>query len=244
MKIPLRYNSALFLEEVLLPLYQKLKSHDFVVVGNDSKTVELIDCHIQNLSPFDEYIDYPDALIANRDYIQRELEWYLEATKSVERVKDIKIWRSIANARGEVNSNYGYRIYHADNDFQYQKAVAALIACPTTRQSTCIYTYPQIQTDWNADGGHDMICTFSTQHFLRDDKFIYIVNMRSNDAILGFRNDFAWHCYVCKNMLGDLADAGIKIKDAEICWNAGSMHIYEARGGFDKLEQIVAEFAQ
>ena len=235
----LNQNSAKFLRQVLIPLYQKLKNEDFTTVYGDTKTVEIVNCCIKGLSPYNEFIDYPDVLMANREYIEKELQWYLKATRSVEDMKDVKVWANIADSSGKINSNYGYRIFHEDNDNQYRKAIDALVKDPSTRQSTCIYTYPQIQTDWNADGMRDMICTFCTQHFIRDGKFIYVVNMRSNDAILGFRNDFAWHCYVCRKMIADLTASGIEINNAEICWNAGSMHIYEARGGFDKLTKII-----
>jgi len=241
MKTFLNHNSAKVFREVLYPLYKNLPENfnNVTTVYGTVNTVEIVNCQIKGLQPDNEFIDFPDILVANRDYIEREKQWYLKATRSVEDMKDIKIWANIADEEGNIHSNYGYRIFHADNDCQYDKAVASLIADSSTRQSVCIYTYPQIQTDFNAKGCKDFICTFSTQHMIRNGKLIYIVNMRSNDAIFGLRNDFAWHCYVCNRMRADLENAGIEINDDEIQWNAGSMHIYEARGGWDKLRAIV-----
>jgi thymidylate synthase len=239
------HNSAKIFREVLCPLYDKLpeNSNDITTVYGTVNTVEIVNCNIRGLDPHNHFLDFGDILVANREYIQKELDWYLKATRSVEDMKDIKIWASIADEDGNIHSNYGYRIFHEDNDNQYDKAVASLKADPSTRQSVCIYTYPHIQTDFNAKGCKDFICTFSTQHMIRNGKLIYIVNMRSNDAIYGLRNDFAWHCYVCNRMEKDLIAAGVDVKGSEIQWNAGSMHIYEARSGWDKLRSIVEAYS-
>lgn len=54
-----------------------------------------------------------------------------------------------------------------------------------------IYQRPQMQFQYNKNGMNDFICTNYAQLFIRNNKLIYIVDMRSNDAIFGFFNDFA-----------------------------------------------------
>ena len=129
----------------------------------------------------------------------------------------------------------------------------SLVKDKFSRQSTCIYTRPSIQTEWNENGKHDMICTFCTQHFIRDDivptgptsirkatRLHYIVNMRSNDAIFGFMNDFAWHCIVYQQMFKDLQNVYPELEFGNIHWNAGSWHIYERH--YDLLKQIIEKY--
>jgi len=67
-----------------------------------------------------------------------------------------------------------------------------------------IYQRPSMQYDFNKNGMNDFICTNYVQLFIRNDALIYIVDMRSNDAIYGFFNDFAWHCYIYKKVYTEL----------------------------------------
>jgi len=57
---------------------------------------------------------------------------------------------------------------------------------------------------------------------IRNDKLHALVNMRSNDVIYGYKNDFAWQQYVALQLCDEL---GIQLGD--IIWNVGSLHIYE-----------------
>ena len=51
--------------------------------------------------------------------------------------------------------------------------------------------------------------------------------MRSNDAIFGFINDFAWQRHVLVELAEDLSHAHQRIIPGSITWNAGSLHIYD-----------------
>ena len=67
-----------------------------------------------------------------------------------------------------------------------------------------IYTRPEIQEDYNQNGMSDFICTNTVQYFVRDDKLISFVNMRSNDVVFGYRNDRAWQLHVQEMLAKDL----------------------------------------
>jgi thymidylate synthase len=160
----------------------------------------------------------------NEDYIKREIEWY--DSKSLN-VFDIpggtpQIWKDVSDSTGMINSNYGYLIYSAQNYFQYDNCLNELEKNPDSRRAVMIYNRPSIWNEYNLDGMSDFICTFSTQHFNRNNSLETIVNMRSSDIIFGYRNDFAWFNTVHNRLANDLG-----IKPGSIFWNAGSAHIYE-----------------
>ena len=81
--------------------------------------------------------------------------------------------------------------------------------------------------------GKDHICTTSVQYFLnnridRPPMLNAVVNMRSNDAIYGYANDFAWQHHVLVKLSADLCfRKDFDCVPGGIYWNAGSFHIYE-----------------
>ena len=51
--------------------------------------------------------------------------------------------------------------------------------------------------------------------------------MRSNDAIFGYRNDFAWQDTVRRRLLADLRlDGYPSLELGGMIWQVGSLHIY------------------
>lgn len=165
----------------------------------------------------------------NEDYVRRELDWYLSLSR---RVDDIpggapKIWKQIASDDGLINSNYGYLLISNENGGQLAHVVSELIQNPGSRRATAIYTRPSIHNEWNTNGMADFICTNAVQYLIRDGRLDVVVQMRSNDAIFGYRNDYAWQKYVQRVILAMLKDEGLEIKPGNIIWNAASLHIYE-----------------
>lgn len=180
--------------------------------------------------------DEPSILgIPDYDYICREIAWYDSASRSVSDMPAPvpPIWKMIADENGEVNSNYGRLVYHEDNGGQFQQVARTLRNSPMSRQAVMIYTRPDI----HATAGGDFICTNVVQYLIREDRLNAVVQMRSNDAVFGYRNDYAWQRVVMTRLLRELkatADATFpanaeilsKLKMGTITWQVGSLHIY------------------
>ena len=169
----------------------------------------------------------------NHDYIGRELAWYDSQSLYV---KDIpggtpKIWEMVSDEDGKINSNYGWAIFHHDNHRQYQNCVTALLNDRDTRRAEMIYTRPSMQYDYNANGMSDFMCTNTVQYMIRGNKLHAIVNMRSNDAWAGYRNDFAWQKEVQQRVVNSYnkADRAPGVCVGDIYWQAGSLHVYESQ---------------
>ena len=165
----------------------------------------------------------------NDDYVQRELEWYKSMSLYVGDIagETPKIWREHSSKNGEINSNYGYLIFSDENHNQYNEVLAKLLQDPDTRQAVMIYTRPTMHDDWNKDGMSDFVCTNTVSYFLRNGFLETVVQMRSNDVVFGYRNDYAWQKYVQKQLVNDLNGFGVHCAPGRMFWNASSLHIYE-----------------
>jgi thymidylate synthase len=101
-----------------------------------------------------------------------------------------------------------------------------------------------MHSDYCEDGMDDFVCTNAVQYVIRDGFVNAIVQMRSNDVIFGYRNDYAWQLFVLDYMV-DAYNAEIRlqnisdrpfVKAGSITWQVGSLHVYERHFEFIKEE--------
>ena len=194
-----------------------LANEQFVIDKTGVKTIELIGA---SFIADEETIFGP----VNYDYISRELEWYESMSLSVNDIPGTTpaIWKQVADKAGYINSNYGWCIWHPENGYQYDHVKKELEDNPNSRRAVMIYTRPEMWYQYNFDGRSDFMCTNAVQYVIRDGALHSIVQMRSNDGVFGYRNDYAWQIHVL-NMLAE--DLGLQVGD--IHWNVGSLHVYE-----------------
>ena len=206
-------------------LIRELQAESFVVDKTGVKTIEMIGATFEA----DEPTIFGDV---NDDYIQRELDWYKSMSLYVDDIPGITpaIWKQVADRGGKINSNYGWAIYHKDNYLQYANVLNELQFSPNSRRAVMIYTRPTMWNDYNRDGMSDFMCTNTVQYMIRDEQLVVIVQMRSNDVVFGYRNDYAWQKYVAFHMTKDLK----LTKQPKIIWHVGSLHVYERH--FDKVK--------
>jgi len=195
---------------------EKYKRQQFEIDKTGVKTVDLI-C-VQFIADDDHIFGRP-----NPDYIKKELEWYLSQSLNVNDIEDTpQIWKKVADPEGFINSNYGWCVFSKENGSQYENCLVELKLHPSSRRGTMIYNRPNIWVDYNKNGRSDFICTYAVQFLIRNETLYSYVLMRSNDAIFGYKNDFAWHKYVLDMLANDL-----NIEKKIMIWNSGSLHIYE-----------------
>jgi len=173
----------------------------------------------------------------NEEYISREIAWYESQSLNVEDIpgETPAIWKNISSDSGQINSNYGYLIYSEENFNQYQRVLTQLLVDRQTRRAVMIYQRPTMHSDFAANGMSDFICTNAVQYLIRGNQVNAVVQMRSNDVIFGYRNDYAWQLHVLQNLVADinrLGEADYKVGD--ITWQVGSLHVYERHFKFVK----------
>ena len=203
----------------------KYRDNDFVIDKSGCKMLEVL-----GLS----FIADDETIFGkvNNEYIRKELDWYLSQSLNVYNIPDTPaIWKQVATAEGQINSNYGYLLFSDVNGHQYDYALKALLADKNTRRACMIYTRPSIQTEYNTAGMSDFICTNAVNYFIRDNRLNCVVQMRSNDIWAGYRNDYAWQKYVIEKLHSDLIEHYKDLELGDIIWNAASLHMYERNFG-------------
>lgn len=228
-------------EKRMLPVFNTLKArkdtNSFVVDKTGVKLVEIINANF-TLDPSQPYFNFPGKK-TSEEYVKAELEWYNSLDLSIDFIGEkAKIWKQVASTDNLVNSNYGWCIFSIENGEQYKECFTELIKNPESRRAIMIYTRPSMHVDYCKNGMNDFICTNTVQCFIRDDELLYLVDMRSNDAVFGFFNDFCWHCHVYNKLLKDLQKIYPHVKACSegIIWHAASFHVYERH--FDMLDKI------
>jgi thymidylate synthase len=200
-----------------------LAEENFVTDKSGSKTIEIINTSF--------IADKPAIFgIVNEDYIKRELEWYLSMSLNVNDIEgDVPaIWKMVADKNGYINSNYGWCVYSKDNGNQFIKVAEELCKNPDSRRANMIYTRPSMHEDFNKNGMSDFMCTNNVQYLIRGGLLHAMVYMRSNDAVYGYKNDYAWQEYVQKSLLQFIQNkTGAKYGVGNIFWNVSSLHVYE-----------------
>jgi thymidylate synthase len=169
----------------------------------------------------------------NDEYIKREIEWYDSQSRYVDEIpgETPKIWKEVAGHDGKINSNYGWCIYSSENGFQFNAVVKELRKNPMSRRAVMYYTHPLMHTKQYDEGMNDHMCTTHVQYLIRNKQLSTYVYMRSNDAVFGFNNDYAWQQTVTTRLAKELRSivAGtpeLVEKVGPIVWNVGSLHVY------------------
>lgn len=203
---------------------EELKYGRFVTDKTGVKTIEMLGATFEANHP----TIFGDV---NDDYVERELAWYKSMSLSVNDIpgKTPAIWQQVADENGYINSNYGWAIWHEDNFSQYANVLKELRTNPNSRRAVMIYTRPTMWYDYNFNGMSDFMCTNAVQYMIRDGQLVAVVQMRSNDVVFGYRNDYAWQKHVVDKLAAELNIIGTKI-----IWHVGNLHVYERH--FDKVK--------
>ncbi len=159
----------------------------------------------------------------NAEYIAKELMWYNSKSLNVyDMHKPPQIWKNIADKDGYINSNYGWCIFSEDNGRQYFNVLEHLRKNKNSRQAMMIYNRPTMHKDSSKNGMSDFICTNAVTYSIDSLGYINaVVQMRSNDAVFGYKNDYAWQKYVLDRLAKDL-----NAMFGTITWQVASLHIY------------------
>lgn len=195
----------------------KLLENDFITDKTGQKVIELISA---------SFIANDESIfgVPNYDYIKREIAWYNSQSLNVNDIpgETPAVWKAVSSKRGLINSNYGWAIYSEKNGLQYQNTLNELRLNPNSRRAVMIYNRPSMHKDYNKGGMSDFMCTNAVQYLIRNGQLEAIVQMRSNDVVYGYRNDYAWQRHVLLKLASDLG-----VEPGSIYWNAGSLHVYQ-----------------
>lgn len=163
----------------------------------------------------------------NQEYINAEINWYKLGSTNIHDIDydpTPAAWEYTADNNGEINSNYGRLINSPLYFNQYNNAKEELQHNSNSRRATMVYTRPSIWEEYQDNGKNDFICTNAVSFYINSlsSQVDCVVQMRSNDAVYGYKNDYAWHKHILNKLSNDLGyDSGL------IYWQVQNLHIYE-----------------
>jgi thymidylate synthase len=115
------------------------------------------------------------------------------------------IWKSLANEKGQIASNYGYYVFHQKlpedkNMTQYEWVILNLMKNLDSRKSFININQPEhkIMTT------KDFPCTIGMQFFVRDNHLCCSVTSRSTDIYTGLPYDMGFFAFVTELVYKDL----------------------------------------
>jgi thymidylate synthase len=194
-----------------------------VVRGQGVREVTSLSYAVENAR--DWKIDFsctgaPERQAVYDAYVEAELAWYISGNLKAASAPS-KFWGKLADADGNIVSNYGYMMLHrkrADGMTEYEAVIKALCDDQYSRKAVLHYATP----DNTIANKLDQPCTLSAVVFARDGELHMHVTQRSLDAILGLPYDSAWHCW----LIGKLAeDTGFK--PGRFIHTVVNCHVYE-----------------
>ena len=205
----------------------ELKDKAYTIDKTGQKTIELIGA---------SFIADESAIFGtpNYDYIQEELDWYESQSTNINDISETppQAWKYAANTHGEINSNYGHLVWSDKYFNQYGNVLDELLHNPDGRRASMIYNRPSIWMEYNENGKSDFICTNAVTYYIRDNILHSVVQMRSNDVVFGYKNDYAWQRHLMKRLVEDynglnMYDKGDHIEEGHITWQVQNLHVYE-----------------
>ena len=83
--------------------------------------------------------------------------------------------------------------------------------------------------DYCEDGKNDFVCTNAVTYYVKGNEMCAVVQMRSNDAVYGYKNDLAWQKEVLNEMVMAYNDAEKHtiVFPGTIYWQVQNLHVYE-----------------
>ena len=219
--------SNTYVSDIRSALYRKLITEEYVTDKTGVNTLEIMNASF--------IADQPSIIgKVNEDYVERELAWYKSQSLNVNDIpgETPAIWKAVATEDGYINSNYGWCIWSDENHNQYTNVLDELKKNPDSRRANMIYTRPTMHSDYNRNGMSDFMCTNNVQYLIRNGELNALVYMRSNDAVFGYKNDWAWQKHVLDSLCNEL-----NVPVGQIYWNVSSLHVYERH--FDLLKDAI-----
>lgn len=172
----------------------------------------------------------------NQKYIDAELKWYeSQSTNIYDIYRDgdaPEAWKYSADVHGNVNSNYGHLVFSHKYFDQFACAFNELQTNPDSRRAQMIYNRPSIWVEYDEAGKSDFICTNAQTFYIRDGKLHMVSQMRSNDVIYGYKNDYAWAQYLMDkfvkswNEMEAIYSKHGEITKGDLIWQVMNLHVY------------------
>jgi len=231
----MRYNTVKDIREFFIG---ELKDEAFTTDKTGQKTIEMLGANF--------IADEPSIFgEPSQSYINAELAWYESQSTNIHDIygadkEPPQAWQYSADPHGNINSNYGHLVFSEKYNQQYKNAFNELWANPDSRRAQMVYNRPSIWTEYNENGKSDFICTNAQTFYVRDGILSMVSQMRSNDVVFGYKNDYAWAQYLMDKFVKDWNECSDTyghndyIEKGMLIWSVMNLHVYERHFGLVK----------
>lgn len=181
----------------------------------------------------------------NEDWVRRELDWFFSGS---DKVADMEgqvpaLFQACAGDDGKVNSAYGHILFDPYLDYPhymtplFDRVVNTFMTeGKGTRHAVAIISDRDIHYLAKRNGRNDFICTNALNFMIdQDDRLHIIAQMRSMDAVFGYRADYSMWDALMDYLLGHLERAYPEVQRGEITFQVANLHVYPRH--FAKLEE-------
>ena len=209
----------------------ELADEAFTIDKTGQKTIELIGANFLATEP---------AIFGKpvQSYIDAELAWYESGSTNIYDIHGKgqtppAAWEYAADAHGNINSNYGHLVLSDKYGNQFERAFEELWNNPDSRRAQMIYNRPSIWHEFDENGKSDFICTNAQTFYIRDGVLMMVSQMRSNDVVFGYKNDYAWAQYLMDKFVKEWNQAAAwfgknePIEKGMLMWQVMNLHVYE-----------------
>jgi len=208
----------------------ELADEAFTIDKTGQKTIEMIGAN---------FIASEPAIFGTpvQEYIDAEIKWYESRSTNILDIygpgrQPPVAWQYASDDDGNINSNYGHLVFSEKYYSQYERALEELWQNPDSRRAQMVYNRPSIWTEFDENGKSDFICTNAQTFYIRDNILHMVSQMRSNDVVFGYKNDYAWAQHLMDKLVDDynaLAYVHEKapIEKGMLTWQVMNLHVYE-----------------
>ena len=209
----------------------ELKDEAFTIDKTGQKTIEMLGAN---------FIASEPAIFGtpNQEYINAEIKWYESESTNINDIYGVDgnppaAWQYSANDNGEINSNYGHLVFSDKYFKQFYMAFDELWCNPDSRRAQMVYNRPSIWVEFNEGGKNDFICTNAQTFYIRDGVLMMVSQMRSNDVVFGYKNDYAWAQYLMDKFVSNWNEMAAvtgehgEIEKGMLIWQVMNLHVYE-----------------
>lgn len=184
----------------------------------------------------------------NEGWVRRELDWFNSGSNLLADMEGPvpKLFQACAGWDGAVNSAYGHILFSEEVDgihrgeTLYQRVRDAfLVEGPGTRHAVAIISDRDIHRMASWHGRNDFICTNALNFMIDDNGALHIIaQMRSMDAVFGYRADYSMWDSLMKQLVKDLNAEGLIVMRGNITFQVANLHVYPRH--FELLAETAA----
>lgn len=173
-----------------------------------------------------------DSMIGtrNEDWVRRELAWFASGSNSLSDMEAPvpQAFQDCAGVDNTVNSAYGHILFSeaVAEPTLYDRVWSTLTEEGLeSRHAVAVISDRDIHRMAVESGRKDFICTNALNVMVDADNRLHIIaQMRSMDAVWGYRADYSMWDYLMTKLLHDLQDRGVTRGD--ITFQVANLHVY------------------